>query len=214
MVGKGNTKVMVTRKNSKRAHPSKMRPKPLIIFGGGILLLILVFASFFPMTRKAEEEPYIVDLDRRLTAIEEHLASESGSGEQDGQGGGLGSQVERLNTSWQRLDASLTLKTNLLAERLDKLEARLEDLKKKLDRQPVASTGQPKPKSKPKPKTIVVKKKTPEPKPSPRYHIVKKGDTAYSISKAHGLTLQELKKLNNFNEKTTIYPGQKIAIKP
>lgn len=204
---------MIKNKNTKRARPSGMKSTPLIILGGGLLLLILFLASFFPMTWKVEEEPYILELEQRIASLEQHMASVSEAGGAMGPEGGLGRQVDHLNTSWQRLDASLTLKTNLLAERLDKLDARLAAMETRMNRPQLAVKEKPKVEVEKKPE---VRKKAPaeKPKAPPRYHIVTTGDTAYSISKTYGISLQTLKKLNGFKENTTIYPGQKIMIKP
>ena len=40
------------------------------------------------------------------------------------------------------------------------------------------------------------------------YHKVAKGETAYSIAKKHGLTVDQLRKLNNLDKNMRIYPGQ------
>ncbi|MBC8313656.1 MAG: LysM peptidoglycan-binding domain-containing protein [Candidatus Cloacimonetes bacterium] len=56
---------------------------------------------------------------------------------------------------------------------------------------------------------------TPNPKfitPSDDYHIVKKGDTLYSISKKYGLSVDVLKRINNLTS-NNIYIGQKIYLK-
>ena len=40
------------------------------------------------------------------------------------------------------------------------------------------------------------------------YHKVAKGETAYSIAKKHGLTVEQLRKLNNLDKSMRIHPGQ------
>ncbi len=49
--------------------------------------------------------------------------------------------------------------------------------------------------------------------PSDDYHIVKKGDTIYSISKKYGISVEKLKAINNLKS-DTILIGQKIYLKP
>ncbi|MBQ2541062.1 MAG: peptidoglycan DD-metalloendopeptidase family protein [Paludibacteraceae bacterium] len=46
-----------------------------------------------------------------------------------------------------------------------------------------------------------------------KWYVVKEGDSFWSIANKKGLTVAELKKLNGFNDKTVIHPGQKIRVK-
>jgi len=47
-----------------------------------------------------------------------------------------------------------------------------------------------------------------------KYHVVQKGDTLWSIaSKYKGVTVDEIKKLNNLNSGSMLYVGQKLKIK-
>ncbi len=46
----------------------------------------------------------------------------------------------------------------------------------------------------------------------PNYHIVKQGDTLYSISKLYNISIAELKKLNNITNSSHIKIGQKLYI--
>jgi LysM repeat protein len=47
-----------------------------------------------------------------------------------------------------------------------------------------------------------------------RYHTVERGDTLYRISQKYGVSVPELRRLNNIGEGQYIYPGQKILIEP
>ena len=72
--------------------------------------------------------------------------------------------------------------------------------------------------------------KQPEPKPlagvpprpvicgemaAPVYYEVREGDTLYAIAKRHGMTVEQLKKLNGFTDKSAseLKVGQKIRIR-
>ena len=45
-----------------------------------------------------------------------------------------------------------------------------------------------------------------------RYHTVKSGDTLYSISRKYGVTVDDVRRLNNIGKNDHIYPGQKLLI--
>lgn len=55
-------------------------------------------------------------------------------------------------------------------------------------------------------------KTQPEEKPSVRHHIVRSGDSLYGIAKEYGLTVAELRQLNNLTKDQVIYPGQELLI--
>jgi LysM repeat protein len=95
--------------------------------------------------------------------------------------------------------------------RLDRFEAstnkRMDYLTKRLDNlSKTVSVKTPASPSKQAKETKTQEAKT-------QYHLVSKGETLYSISRTYGLTLNELRRLNNLDEKAAIYPGQKLKIK-
>jgi len=46
-----------------------------------------------------------------------------------------------------------------------------------------------------------------------KYYKVRSGDTLWKIATNHGMTLAEIRKLNGFDTKTKIIPGQKVKVK-
>ena len=48
--------------------------------------------------------------------------------------------------------------------------------------------------------------------PAAQYHIVKKGDTLYSIAREHNLDVASLTRKNNLQAPYTLYVGQKLAL--
>jgi membrane-bound lytic murein transglycosylase D len=46
------------------------------------------------------------------------------------------------------------------------------------------------------------------------YHVVKKGETLYRISRRYGISVQKIKRLNKLGQSNTIHIGDKIIIKP
>ena len=49
-------------------------------------------------------------------------------------------------------------------------------------------------------------------KGGPRFHVVKSGETYYSISRMFGMSVDELLKKNNMKKTDIIKPGQKLAV--
>ena len=46
-----------------------------------------------------------------------------------------------------------------------------------------------------------------------QYHVVQKGETLYSISKQHGLTVEQLRGFNKLDKDSLLQPGQKLSLK-
>jgi len=57
--------------------------------------------------------------------------------------------------------------------------------------------------------SIIVKKLSSSPKPV--YHIVKKGETLYSLAKRYGVNISKLRELNNLTNRSLV-PGQRIIV--
>ena len=47
---------------------------------------------------------------------------------------------------------------------------------------------------------------------TPHIHVVKAGETLYQISRKYGVTVDQLKKLNNMGKDITIRPGQELVV--
>ena len=47
-----------------------------------------------------------------------------------------------------------------------------------------------------------------------RHHMVRKGETLFSISQRYGLKVDELRRMNQLKPGDSIYPGQKLLIAP
>ena len=46
------------------------------------------------------------------------------------------------------------------------------------------------------------------------YHTVKAGETLYSISRRHALTVKKIQMLNKLEDRAVIYPGQNLLLEP
>ena len=65
----------------------------------------------------------------------------------------------------------------------------------------------------PRQKIYLERKKPVKIEDMPKYHVVKKGENLISISFDYDLDWKEVKKLNNLDNVTDIYVGQKIILK-
>jgi LysM repeat protein len=88
-----------------------------------------------------------------------------------------------------------------LLQRVDALAQKVEALEKQ--KQPVA---EPKAKPSTPSKTTVSTEK--------QYHTVRKGETLYRISKKYGISVGELRKLNNLSADQPLRAGQKLLVSP
>jgi len=88
-------------------------------------------------------------------------------------------------------DPSLLYRVDALSQKVEALEKRSE------------STSELK--TKPSPPKLPVKGQK-------RYHIVQKGETLSKISKKYGITVKELRKLNDLSESQSIRAGKKLII--
>ena len=67
---------------------------------------------------------------------------------------------------------------------------------------------------------VVITEKQPEPKPEKKiigdeyiYHVVRRGDTLWDIARQYeGVTVEQIKKLNNINNTKSLMPGQKLKV--
>ncbi len=85
---------------------------------------------------------------------------------------------------------------------IDELSRRMDRLENKI------TTVAPGPQA----STTAPKKGTPESKVE--YHEVRPGETLFGISKEHGLSLEQLCRLNQITLETPIHPGQKLLVSP
>jgi LysM repeat protein len=89
----------------------------------------------------------------------------------------------------------------ILLQRVDALSQKVEALER--HKQPAAeSKVKPSVPSKPAAST------------EKQFHTVRKGETLYGISKKYGISVEELRKLNNLSSDQTLRSGQKLLVSP
>ena len=160
----------------------------------GVILTILIVWFFFPRNISMSSEQLKI-LESRLGALENKLR-----------------RFEKINDHLIRLE-NQTKKFAHAVDRFDQFETstvlRMDVLSKEL-----LALQNVKREVKPvRPKTAVEEGKKEE-KTATKYHIVRAGETLYSISRGYGLSVDALRKYNGLKKDITIYPGQKLVIRP
>lgn len=189
------------KRNKTEPKFSAKKDKSFLIVCAAVLCLLFLIISFLPVTGKIEDQKYIKELEARISALERKLDGAEFTPEKMRELTATGSKMESFINNYNRLDASVTLKTNLLAGRIDKLQTQIDTLERPTPKKQVPIKVKKKVKK-------TVKKKT-----EPEYHTVKKGETFYSISRKYGVTLGQIRSLNGFSQGAVIYPGQKIIVR-
>jgi len=122
----------------------------------------------------------------------------------------------------ERIEASLSIKYETLANRITRLERSINKLSSKINSNKKNSPGIVKNSSnktskKQETKKLLtkkaVRKKTIKKKKESIFHTVKKGDTLYSLSKQYNTSVRKLEKINHLPENANIYPGDNLLVK-
>jgi LysM repeat protein len=178
------------------ANPSKISEKiPLSKFGIGFLILLILLLLLFARNRMVRFENRINALENRVKSVEEK------SQKLYAMGGGM-AQIEEQFQTVEQLKARIDRSEQALTSRMDQIVKDFEKLK-----QQMLDTGIRKAKSS---KTEKVSRSTSK----NRYHIVKSGETLYTIGRRYGVTVKELKKINKLGDSSVIHSGQKLVITP
>ena len=181
--------------NSERLRGSvysKPKRKILVLWGGVIILFIALIALLFGGgNNKATKE--LSSIQPRIERIEERLERLEGMYERI-------VSLEKQEQNIQKFIAKVDRSGQSLAKRLENISQEVKTLRRKPT--PVAVKTEP-PRSDDK-------KATPEAKR--KYHVVRSGESPYGIAQKYGISVAELRRLNNLSEKQLIYPGQKLFI--
>jgi LysM repeat protein len=149
-----------------------------------VLILILASALLF----KAHERAVKVEINTvhlKLTTLEMGVSR-------------LEEEVNELHqfvSARKGSETSPTPKIDALSRRMDRLESKITAV----------------------PPVPLAPKPTPErttPQAKAEYHEVRRGETLFRISKDHGLSLEQLCRLNQITPDTPIQPGQKLLVSP
>jgi len=200
---------------TRRLNPtgiSVKRETPLIVFGAGILIVIVILMSFFPMTWNVKDEAYIKDLEKRVSDLERKLAESPQLPVKLPNDETNRVQTDRLLSDARKLEESMVIQSKMMAGRVDELQKQVAELRREMAReQQKKAVVTPESKrtqavaAKPVKEMLIKEKRT---------HLVRQGDTFYSISKSYDLSLKKLRELNKFDDKARLYPGQTIIVGP
>ncbi len=211
----------------------------LILFGAGLVTLIVFFIFFNPSIDKtpklSQKNTDIKKLEQRISNIEKLINQKTGaeavkpSSPESYGNNGTNPSLKSYEDRVERVEAALSMKFDTLTKRLDSLSKRLSILSKKVNRQyhysRIKKTSSTKLNSS-KTKKITHKKyrdtrkhhktrnnKTTIHKKSSIFHVVKKGETLYRISRKYKISVSKLRALNKLTKKSVIYPGEMLIVK-
>jgi LysM repeat protein len=167
--------------------------KPFVPYlAAGVVALVVILG--FTMYGKSSHSDALAEemalLTKRLDDIEFRIGNLEQANSGDESLAALRSNAENLTRQFQDLEAKL-------GQNLNQINGKLADLEK--NQKPIA---------KPAPTTPAKNTKA----AAPKMHVVKAGETLYQISRKYGLTVDQLKKLNDLGKDVTIRPGQELVV--
>ena len=196
---------------------------PFILLGGGLLLLLLIFFIFFTggddassdetsrnIPQRLEELESRVDMtadvQQRMDSLEAQMMSieEAISANQSRMTPDTG-VIDKMQANSRALQKT-TERLNLLEKRLNRMKDQVQKIAANTGRQPSVKTSQSSKSSETSPAASAPSASQAD------MHVVKKGDTLYSIAKDNNVELERFLTANGLKEDSTIYPGQELKI--
>lgn len=168
--------------------------RSLILGGVGLVVLIILLLAIFSGGDKTATKE-LNALKTRLDVLEKRVTRTEGSEQ----------KVATLETQVKGFQGSLSKSESLtrsLREHVDKLSQKLDELPKKAAPAPAKTETPPTP------------QKKSAAQPEKLLYEVRQGDTLFSIAKKHGLTVDELRRMNNLSKNDSIQRGQKMIVTP
>ena len=177
----------------------------LATIGAALVAVVMVTVWFWERPQGLRPEKRLKLLESRLGELEDRLARIDGINERVML---LESQVQKFMNAVNRLDrfeTAITLRMDILAKELSGLQ-----------QVPAGKSPQG---EKPAAVGTATKQESAPPAPPPAqtqeatFHTVSAGETLYSISRRYGMSVDELRRANQLDEKATIYPGQQLKVR-
>ncbi|MBF0200675.1 MAG: LysM peptidoglycan-binding domain-containing protein [Desulfamplus sp.] len=234
-----NRKKMMEDSEFSGASLLKRNEMSLVLLGAGILTIILFFFFLRPSEDDGigawegqETAQSVKALEDRLTRVEEALKTFDVTrmlAVEDGQGVSA-SEIAPLKARVERVETALSVKFDILADRVDKMEGTITAISKDFaqKRQDSGKKTLPPSSGSVTEKTAqkieardtakvqdvkVQKQELKDKTKQPLYHLIEKGDTLYSISRKYNTTVPHLRKINQMSTSDAIIIGEKIIVK-
>lgn len=185
----------------------KKVPKIVILLGIAIVTSIAALLILLMGAKHSVPPQQIKLLEERILDLEERLDKFEAIDEKVTRIWEQAKSYEKFKDRYERSEASMSL-------RMDHLTMSLESLQKQLSATPQKKSSSissvPASTKVQHSDTQTVQKIVT--KPPAQYHIVKAGDTYYSISRHYDIGLNELLKLNNLTKNDVLNVGQKLIV--
>lgn len=221
---KAASKIPTTQTNTNRKKTSQVEAEAsvsdsflnkneyaMILLGALCLTLVVYFVFFSSPSKKSEtventkSSPSYAQLEKRIQVLEDELNKLKQASTPGGK-----NNSELLKNRISRLETAFSVKFESLTDKVARVERNISSVKSKT-KVPVKTSSVSK--KSVKKTALPVKKASSSSKKAPMFHTVKKGDTFYSISKQHNISVNQLLKLNKLTSKDKIYPGTNLLIR-
>ena len=159
-----------------------------------VIIPVLLLAIFLFIRPGGSDKALQSAVDQRLQQIESRMAALEGVSE-------LVTDLDKNRQDTQPLMVRLDRLETSFAKKISDMDQQLKELQAKFVNT-VAKQNQ----------TPVVKSRTS--KQAVKTHVVKKGETPYSISKQYGLSVSQLMTFNKLSKGAVINPGQSLKLAP
>lgn len=193
-------------KGHKKTAMLSANPVRYLYWGLGVAVLfgvVLLVILPFTQVNESSDMARIRALEQKIGQLEQRLEKYDGVDEKVTRIWEQAKAFETFKARFDRSEASMSLRMDHLAMSLDALQKKTDQTMKRIDNlsrapapPPVSAGGS------------TVKKR------SGKTHTVGAGDTLFSISQRYGLTVQELRSLNQLTDESVIQVGQTLKVSP
>lgn len=177
------------------SNTSRRLGSPIIWVPAVAIILILLYI-FLPAGQDNQGPAQLKGLEARLDQVEKRMLKLEGVGERV-------LNLEKSLKDNKTLEKQMDRLEGSIAKRLDQVDKELLQLRKELQTKPAKAPVAP----------STNQQKSEAPPQATQQHIVKKGDTLYSISRSYGLTVDRLRTINKLDKNSVIFVGQKLTVK-
>jgi LysM repeat protein len=181
-------------RDQKASGGYRVSKKILFLGGACIVLLILLIALLLGGDTGLSRKD-LTPIQVKLDLLDERLKRLEGMESRIG-------FLENQETELQQLIMDMDRSGRSMAEQVDKITERVDELEKRM------ASAPPKPEV---PKPVQAK---PLPPAKKRYHEVLPGETLYRIAQKYRMSVGELCRLNKIAPDQAIHPGQKLLVAP